>query len=60
VIKKKNAKTMAWQIMEDRHATYVRYPEGYYDETDILLLSQHCGEIRERKRIKKSRKKRGD
>ena len=42
-------------IMEARHESYARYPEGYYDETDLLLLSQHFGELEDRK--KKNEKK---
>lgn len=48
-------KTIAQTIMEGRHGSYANYPEGFYDETDLLLLSQHFGELRARheKRLRK-------
>lgn len=44
----KARKTVAQKIMDARHSSYARYPEGYMDETDLLLMSQHYGELRSR------------
>jgi hypothetical protein len=50
-------KTEAQKIIEARHASYANYPSGFYDETDLLLLSQHYSELIERKK-KRGKKKR--
>jgi hypothetical protein len=50
-------KTIPRQIMEARHAIYARYPEGYYDETDLLLMSQDVGIRLARAKRRKKRKK---
>lgn len=50
-------KTEAQKIMEARHSSYAIYPNGYMDETDLLLMSQHFGELKERKKSVKNLKK---
>lgn len=49
-------KTEAQKIMEARHASYANYPAGVVDETDLLLLQQHFGELRARKKPKRERR----
>ena len=41
--------------MGARHATYANYPAGMVDETDLLLLQQHFGELNARKEKKQKR-----
>ena len=48
-------KTEAQRIMGARHATYANYPAGMVDETDLLLLQQHFGELNARKEKKQKR-----
>ena len=48
-------KTEAQKIMEARHASYANYPAGMVDETDLLLLQQHFGELKARKEKKQKR-----
>jgi hypothetical protein len=50
-------KSVARGIMEARHASYARYPPGYYDETDLLLMSQIASEEATMKRKKVLRSK---
>jgi hypothetical protein len=49
-------KTDAQKIMEARHASYANYPGGMVDETDLLLLQQHFGELNARKKAKATAK----
>jgi hypothetical protein len=49
-------KTEAQKIMEARHASYVNYPGGVVDETDLLLLQQHFGELRRMEKRKRERR----
>lgn len=49
--------TMAQQIMDARHSSYARYSGGAMDETDLLLMTQHYGELRERAKKKRRRGK---
>lgn len=39
------SKTEVQWIMETCDASYAKYPSGVYDETDLLLMSQHCVEL---------------
>jgi len=49
-------KTEAMKIMEARHGSYADYPSGFYDETDLLLMSQHVSELNARKKAKAPRR----
>lgn len=48
-------KTQAQSIMEARRS-YARYPAGMMDETDLLLMQQHYGELAARKKKKRKHK----
>lgn len=46
----KSKPTQAQLIMDARHSSYARYSGGMMDETDLLLMQQHYGELAERER----------
>ena len=50
-----SAKTEAQKIMEARHASYANYPGGVVDETDLLLMQQHFGELNARNEKRRKR-----
>ena len=41
--------TEAMKIIKARRGSYAPIAEGYADETEMLLLSQHYGELEDRK-----------
>lgn len=49
----KNRKTEAMKIIEARRGSYATsLPGGYMDETELLLMSQHYGELQSRAKKK--------
>lgn len=55
-MKTRPRKTEALKIYEARRGSYANYPEGIFDETDLLLLQQHYGELA-RLKVQRKRKK---